>query len=110
MVITFFSLDNEEKRGITVSNELYKSKTYMTVLGRHIRNRRKIRDVSIQKLAEDTGFSINHVNNVELGHSHPATGLFHAICDVLQIDATSFLMEVRDEVDMLFQEEEEEEQ
>ena len=105
MFILFPSLDNEEKRGITVSNELFKSRTYIKVLGRHIRNRRKIRNVSIQQLAEYTGFSVNHINYIELGRSHPSTGLFHAICYVLHIDATTFLREVKDEVELLMEKE-----
>ncbi|WP_400243832.1 helix-turn-helix domain-containing protein [Niallia sp. JL1B1071] len=88
-----------------MSNELYKSDIYKTILGKHIRNKRKWKDKSIQQLAEDTGFSINHINNIELGHSQPATGLFHAICDVLKIDATAFLKEVKEEVELLMPEE-----
>lgn len=105
MFILFFSLDNEEKRGITVSNELYKSNIYTKVLGKQIRNGRKWRGKSIQQLAEDTGFSVNHITNIELGKSQPATGLFHAICDALEIDATAFLKKMREEVGLLMQEE-----
>ena len=88
-----------------MTNELYKSNIYTKVLGKQIRNRRKWKDKSIQRLAEDTGFSVNHINNIELGKSQPATGLFHAICDVLEIDATSFLKKVREEVELLLPEE-----
>lgn len=89
------------KRGIPLSNELYKTKMYKTVFGRKIRNKRKIRNVSIQQLAEDSGVSVNYINNIELGKSHPSAGLFDAICNALHIDATAFFKEVIEEVKML---------
>lgn len=106
MFIPFCSLDNEEKRGITLSNELYKTQIYKSIFGRKIRNKRNIRNVSIQQLAEDSGVSVNHINNIELGKSHPSAGLFHAICNALHIDATTFFKEVMEEVELLILEEE----
>lgn len=84
-----------------MSGELYKSKEYNRIIGSQIRKRRIWKDMSREKLAEKTGYSNNHIANIELGSSQPGVSLFHAICDVLDINASELLDEVKKELEVL---------
>jgi len=97
--ILFSNLDNREKRGITLYLDLFKTKEYNKIVGRLIRKRRIWNDMTIELLAEKTCYSTNHISKVELGTSQPGIGVFHAICDVLEINATEFFLEVREELE-----------
>lgn len=61
-------------------------------LGKRIAKRRRILNLTQDKLAEATGLSNNHISNIENNHSIPSIETLIKICAVLQVTPDYFLL------------------
>lgn len=61
-------------------------------LGKRIAKRRRVLNLTQDKLAEATGLSNNHISNIENNHSIPSIETLIKICAVLKATPDYFLL------------------
>ena len=62
-------------------------------IGRKIRATRIDKDIPLERVANETGFSIDYLREVEAGHAIPPVGAILQIARALEIDSSSLLKE-----------------
>ena len=62
-------------------------------IGRKIRAARIDKDIPLERVANETGFSIDYLREVEAGHAIPPVGAILQIARALEIDSSSLLKE-----------------
>lgn len=62
-------------------------------IGRNIKELRAKRGMTQEQLAEQSGFSVSHIRQVELGSKIPSLSAVFQIAEALDITAQSLLME-----------------
>lgn len=70
-----------------------KKKTEETTVGKKIKQVRTKKKISLDTMANDTGFSIDYLKKIEAGRKIPPVGALLQIARALEIDSTFFLKE-----------------
>ncbi len=70
-----------------------KKKTEETTVGKKIKQVRTKKKISLETMANDTGFSIDYLKKIEAGRKIPPVGALLQIARALEIDSTFFLKE-----------------
>jgi len=73
-----------------------KKKTTLTPVGKKIRKARLVKKMSYDALANETGFSVNFIKQVEAGKITPPVGSLLQISRALEIDSGDLLKEDED--------------
>lgn len=70
-----------------------KKKTEMETVGQKIKTVRTKKNITLDAMANDTGFAIDYLKKVEAGKKIPPVGALLQIARALEIDSTFFLRE-----------------
>ncbi len=70
-----------------------KKKSEMETVGQKIKKVRSRKNITLDAMANDTGFSIDYLKEIEAGRKIPPVGALLQIARALEIDSTFFLRE-----------------
>lgn len=70
-----------------------KTTTRLTPVGKKIKKVRTEKNISLERVANETGFSLEHLNDIESGKVIPSVGALLQIARALEMDSGYFLKE-----------------